>query len=152
MSKKAIAIVVFLIVVLVGIQWIPPTLNKSKALNENDLFLNYSVPKGIELKIKSACYDCHSNNTFYPWYADFQPFRLIIDKHVVQGKKELNFNEFMLYSNRRKRSKLNSVINQIENKEMPLSSYQLLHSNARINEQEMIDMISWLKKIKDNLD
>jgi len=152
MSKKAIAIVVFLIVVLVGIQWIPPTLNKSKALNENDLFFNYSAPKEIELRIKSACYDCHSNNTLYPWYANIQPFRLIIDKHVVQGKKELNFNEFMLYSNRRKRSKLNSVINQIENKEMPLSSYQLLHSEAKLSEQDIIDMISWIKKIKNSLD
>ena len=54
----------------------------------------YPVPDSVLHILKVACYDCHSNNTNYPWYSSLQPFALFINKHITEGKKELNFDEF----------------------------------------------------------
>ena len=77
--------------------------------------------------LKTSCYDCHSNNTVYPWYAKVQPAALFLGNHIRDGKKELNFDEFLSYRLAKQFHKIEEVL---EKNEMPLSSYTLLHRNA----------------------
>ena len=70
--------------------------------------------------------------------------------HINEGKKELNFNEFGNYSNRRKASKLKAIRNQIKTNEMPLSSYTIIHKNAILNENQKEQIINWLNSLEKN--
>lgn len=109
------------------------------------------MPERLEGILKRSCYDCHSNTTRYPWYTEVQPFGWWLAGHIYEGKKELNFNEFGNYSRRRQRSKLNAVANSIEDGTMPISSYTLIHRNAKLSATEKKLMISWVHSIKDSL-
>lgn len=148
---KIIAIV--LLVAFVGIQFIPTTRNHSEVVPKTDFILVNDVPNDIKNKLQVSCYDCHSNNTKYPWYNKVQPVAWFLQDHIKEGKAELNFNEWDDYSNRRKNSKLKSIINQIENGEMPLNSYTIIHGNAKLSESEkklLIEFMSDLKEILNN--
>ncbi len=146
---KIIAIV--LLVAFVGIQFIPTTRNQSEVVPKTDFMSVNDVPNDIKNKLQVSCYDCHSNNTIYPWYNKVQPVAWFLEDHIKEGKAELNFNEWDDYSNRRKNSKLKSIINQIENGEMPLWSYTLIHKNALLSTGEKELIIGYMKQIKDSL-
>lgn len=146
---KIIALV--LVVCFVGIQFIPTELNQSNIVPKTDFLLVNNTPKNISTLLQTSCYDCHSNNTSYPWYNKIQPIAWFLENHIADGKEELNFNNWDTYSNRRKNSKLKSIINQIKNNEMPLSSYTLIHKNAKLSTSEKTLVIDYIKKLKGNL-
>ena len=148
-AVKIIAIV--LLVAFVVIQFIPVDRNQSDSVPKTDFMLVNDVPNDIKNKLQVSCYDCHSNNTIYPWYNKVQPVAWFLEDHIKEGKAELNFNEWDDYSNRRKNSKLKSIINQIENGEMPLWSYTLIHKNALLSTGEKELIIGYMKQIKDSL-
>lgn len=146
---KIIALV--LVLVFVGIQFLPTKLNLSNDVSKTDFLLINNTPQNISVLLKASCYDCHSNNTNYPWYSKIQPGAWFMENHIKEGKEELNFNEWTNYSNRRKKSKLKSIINQIKDDEMPLSSYTLIHRDALISEAEKQEIIQWLTLLKDSI-
>lgn len=149
---KEVKIIGFvLLIVLVGIQFMPTTRNQSDTVPKTDFMMVNTVPKTIQNKLQVSCYDCHSNNTEYPWYNKIQPVAWILEDHVVHGKEELNFNEWANYSARRKNSKLKSILSQIEDNEMPLYSYTLIHGDAKLSEKEKIEIIKYLTLVKKDL-
>jgi hypothetical protein len=101
--------------------------------------------------LKVACYVCHSNHPNYPWYTDLQPVGWILHNHIINGKKELNFNDFGSFSKRRQHSKLKSITDQLRDDEMPLSSYKLVHKKATLNKDEKAAIINWAQNAKDSL-
>lgn len=134
------------IVILVGIQIIPTKFN-NKIVNKTDDFISiYGVPDKIATRIKTSCYDCHSNNTIYPWYSNLQPMNMFMSQHIEEGKDKLNFSEFGTYSDRRKRSKLKSIISQIKNDKMPLTSYTMLHWDASFSVEEKKEILEDLNR------
>ena len=144
-------IALFLVIVLVGIQFIPIKYNLNKEVLATDFLEANDVPLAVANTIKTSCYDCHSNNTSYPWYSKIQPMGMLMQDHIEDGKEELNFSEFDTYSKRKKRSKLKSIINQIKDDEMPLSSYLLMHSDAKLNEQTRKELVDYFNKVLENL-
>ena len=111
----------------------------------------YNVPKNVEIILRTSCYDCHSNNTYYPWYSYIQPARFFMERHIKEGKEELNFNEFGNYSKRRQNSKLKAISKEIESNEMPLSSYTLIHKNAILTASQKKKVLDWINKIEDSI-
>ncbi len=107
----------------------------------------YNIPPNIQNMLQTACYDCHSNNTSYPWYAYIQPGRMLMENHIKKGKKDLNYSEWGNYSKRKKESKLNGMIKQIKSGEMPLSSYTMIHKNAVLSESQKTELITWINTI-----
>ena len=103
------------------------------------------VPATIKNQLHVSCYDCHSNNTEYPWYSKIQPAAWYLEDHIKEGKDELNFNEWDTYSSRRKNSKLSSIIKQIESGEMPLESYTLIHGGARLDSTAVKEIIGYME-------
>ena len=146
---KKIALV--LLIVFVGIQFIPTSRNQSDTVPSIDFMRVNKVPENIQKKLEGSCYDCHSNNTQYPWYNKIQPVAWLLEDHIKEGKAELNFNEWDDLSNRRKNSKLKSIISQIEDGEMPLSSYTLIHGDAIFSDTEKQEIIKWMTQLKDSL-
>ncbi|MBL7763755.1 MAG: heme-binding domain-containing protein [Chitinophagaceae bacterium] len=145
MLKK---ILVFLLVILIIIQFIHPSRNKSQGEQANNISKIYSVPPGIKTIMDKACADCHSNNTIYPWYSKIQPIDWWMTNHVNEGKRELNFDEFTTYNLRRQYHKLEEVIEQVKEGEMPLNSYTWVHKNAILTSAEKDSIISWAEGIR----
>ncbi len=110
------------------------------------------VPATIKNRLQVSCYDCHSNNTNYPWYSKIQPAAWYLDDHIQEGKDELNFNEWATYSDRRKNSKLRSIISQIEEDKMPLDSYILIHRDAILSDEDKRMIIDYMTALKDSLE
>ncbi|CAA0148796.1 MULTISPECIES: heme-binding domain-containing protein [Flavobacteriaceae] len=137
---------------LVVIQFFPTDKNESYTTPETDFVLVNKVPSEIENQLMQSCYDCHSNNTVYPWYSKIQPAAWFLEDHIKEGKAELNFNEWDNYSDRRKKSKLRSIIKQIENGEMPLDSYTLIHRDAIFSKEEKETVLNYMKTLKDDLE
>ncbi|MGM5469675.1 heme-binding domain-containing protein [Flavobacteriaceae bacterium LMO-SS05] len=142
---------ILLVLIFVGIQCVPTMLNQSDEVPKTDFLSLYKAPKPIESKIKVSCYDCHSNNTQYPWYSKIQPGAWFMENHIKEGKEELNFSVWGNYSDRRKKSKLKSIINQIKDDEMPLSSYTLIHGDAKLSRNEKTEIINWLTHLRDSI-
>jgi hypothetical protein len=149
---KAIKIIALVfLVVLVGIQFVPTNRNQSEVVPKSDFMLVNNVPKDVQDKLKLSCYDCHSNNTEYPWYNKIQPVAWFLEDHIREGKSELNFNEWGELSERRKNSKLRSIISQIEDDEMPLDSYTFIHRDAKFSESEKKEIIKYMTQLKNSL-
>ena len=144
-------IVLILLVVFVGIQLIPTERNQSNQIPATDFLVVNNTPENISKLLQVACYDCHSNNTEYPWYNKIQPVAWFLEDHIKEGKKELNFSEWDEYSNRRKNSKLKSITSQIRDDEMPLFSYTLVHRGAVLSELDKTSVIDYMNQIKDGL-
>lgn len=144
-------ILLFLLVILIVIQFIRPAPNKSKQLLPTDITKIHNVPDSLLYVLKMACYDCHSNNTSYPWYSKFEPMSWWMANNIKKGKAELNFSEFGSYSSRKQTSKLHSIINTIHDDEMPLSSYMLMHKSARLSNADKTLIIGWATKTKDSV-
>ncbi len=144
-------ILLLLFIVFVGIQFIPTKMNVSNEVYKADFMNIYSMPKTISEKLVVSCYDCHSNNTKYPWYNKIQPVAWYLEDHIKEGKKELNFNEFGNYSVRRQKSKIKSIIREIEGDKMPLSSYTNMHEDAILNADERKELLGFFEMLKDSV-
>ena len=146
---KIIAII--LLLTFVGIQFIPTSRNQSDIVPSKDLMETYNVPEQVEVIFKTSCYDCHSNNTIYPWYNKIQPVSWIMDGHIKEAKAELNFNEFGSYSERRQKSKFKSILSQVKDGEMPLASYTWMHREAKLSKKEIKALEDWIDKMLESL-
>ena len=140
-----------LLIAFILIQFIQPVRNLSNEIPSGDIAKAINVPDNVKEVLKTACYDCHSNNTHYPWYSRVQPFGWLLAKHIRDGKAELNFDEFGAYSLRRRISKMNGIKNSMEDGTMPLLFYTLLHSNARLSTNERSLIIDWATRTEDSL-
>lgn len=104
--KKIIRItLIALLVILIIIQFIRPAKNTSGNM-ANDITTKYAVPDDVMHTLKTACYDCHSNHSEYPWYWNFQPVTWFMSGHIEDGKRELNFSNFTSYNVRKQYKKL----------------------------------------------
>lgn len=132
------------------IQFIQPARNNGRVV-QTDIVNVYPVPANIQTIFKSACYDCHSNSTRYPWYSYIQPVGWWLASHINEGKDELNFSDFGSYSSKRRINKLRTIENSINDGTMPLSSYTLLHRDARLTAMEKQQVTAWISKLRDSL-
>ncbi|MFN8276551.1 MAG: heme-binding domain-containing protein [Chitinophagales bacterium] len=141
--------------VLLGIvvlaQFIRPAANHAK--NEvNGIEMVYPVPEAVAGILKKSCNDCHSNHTTYPWYSQIQPVGWWLWWHVKEGKEELNFSEFATYSPRRAYHKLEEIKEQVFiEKEMPLTSYTLMHRAARLTDTDREALAQWAEQVRDSM-
>ncbi len=118
-------------------------------VDKNSDFLTLKkTPENVATLVKSACYDCHSNETVYPWYAKVQPFGWFLKDHIDEGRRELNFSTFASYEPRRQAKKLDEAAEQIENGGMPLESYTLIHKEAKLTAEQKKLLTDYFNTVK----
>jgi hypothetical protein len=147
MIKKILTVLVVLLLIA---QFVRPTKNNSGDV-QKDITTLYPMPDSVKLILAKACNDCHSNNTNYPFYASIQPIAYWIGDHVKDGKRHFNFNEFAGYRIAKQNHKLEEVIEQIKEGEMPLYSYTVIHKEARLTDAEKTTLMDWAQSIRDTL-
>jgi hypothetical protein len=143
--KKAIKyILLTLLVLFILIQFYPrPEKNVVQGISENDISISHKTTLAVQQILVISCYDCHSDNTNYPFYSNIQPFAWWLGNHVKDGKKHLNFSQFGSYPADKQRKKLKEIIEEVEDGEMPLSSYILGHPEARLKANEKALLLTW---------
>ncbi len=143
-------ILLVLLIVFIGIQFVRPAKNLSTDKSKNIKNL-YAVSTEVETILTKACNDCHTNNTEYPWYAAVQPVTWWLDDHIKEGKKHLNFDEYTTYNLRKQFHKMEEVVEQVKEKEMPLDSYTWIHRDAKLSDAERITLTTWAQAVMDTM-
>ncbi len=143
--KKILTIlfVLFIIIQFFRIDKTNPPVNKGM-----DFLTIKNTPENIATKIRTSCYDCHSNETKYPWYSNIQPIAWFLKDHIDEGRKKLNFSTFATYEPKRQAHKLAEAVEMVETGEMPLESYLLAHPEAKLTAEEQKTMVNYFKKIE----
>jgi len=151
MKKIIIKILSAVFLLFVAIQFIHTEKNVSTTVSANDISKQYAVPAAVDTILAKACYDCHSNNTRYPWYNNFQPVSWWLGGHIKDGKRHLNFNEFTNMRIARQYKRLNDCIETVKENEMPLQSYTWIHKNAILTDAEKETLFNWCNAVRDSM-
>lgn len=146
MGKKIIGIIVL---VFIGLQFFVPEKNKGDYQSITDFEQQTQMPLGVKKVLEAKCYDCHSANTNYPWYASITPISFWLAEHIEHGKEHFDISQWDTYSKEQKSHKLEELIEMIEKKEMPLPSYTWIHGN--LTDQQTREIISWAENIRKSL-
>lgn len=139
MLKKVIKIVLILaLVALVAIQFIRPEKN-SEGYKSVASFETETKPSAqVASILKESCYDCHSNQTQYPWYSEIAPVSLWLADHIEHGKEHFNVSNWNDYSVKKKEHKLEELVEMVEKDEMPLQSYTIIHGNLSEDDKKLL--------------
>ncbi|RNC86089.1 MAG: cytochrome C [Balneola sp.] len=113
-----------------------------------DLMNIHNPPAEVATILKTACYDCHSDKTVYPWYTYVQPVGWWVKDHVDHGKSHLNFSTFGEYPPRRADHKLEEGVEYTLNEEMPLPSYTWGHADARLTDEQRETLADWFESLR----
>ncbi len=140
-----------LLAALVVIQFIHPAKNANAEITAMDITKMYAVPDSVQLILKKACNDCHSNNTVYPWYNNIQPVAWWLNNHIEEGKEELNLSEFGKRPLARQAKKLKKLAREVEEGEMPMDSYTWIHKDAKLTEAEKNMLMTWARTLSDEI-
>jgi hypothetical protein len=140
-----------LLLAFIAIQFFQPDKNNNSVAFTNDISAVAVVPAPINHLLQQACYDCHSNNTRYPWYTNIQPVGWWLNGHINNGKRHLNFNEFATYAPDKQREKLDEIISSQREGWMPLNSYTWIHKDARLTATQRQQIITWAEGVKAKL-
>lgn len=138
-------------IALVAIQFVRPARNDSAA-GADDLAAKFPPPKAVKQLLEDTCYDCHSNRTRYPWYAQIQPVGWWLADHIKDAKRELNFSEFTSYSEHHQAKKLQAVSDEVTTRSMPLKSYTWIHHDAKLTEAQIKLLADWAEALAEKIE
>ena len=139
-------ILLSILVVFVLIQFIRPEKNVSGD-KTNHISTIMEIPNDVNEILITSCVDCHSNTTLYPWYSEIAPVSWYLASHVNDGKEHLNFSEWASYNKDQQKHILNDLQEELEDQEMPLKSYLIIHKDAEMTKNQYETLLSWVKTI-----
>jgi hypothetical protein len=142
---------VLLAAAFVIIQFIRPAKNVSTDTSTASITEAFAVPESVQTILKRSCYDCHSDNTVYPWYSWVEPVGWYLNNHIQNGKRHVNYDEYATYRPIRQFIRFRDLIEQIKEDEMPLPSYLLIHRYAKLSPDEKSLLIWWSTAMMDSM-
>lgn len=143
MSKRK-KILVALFAVILGAQFVP--LPRDNPPIRRDI----EAPANIKTLLHAACYDCHSNETKWPWYAWVAPASWLLVYDIQEGREHLNFSEWDLLTDVKDLAhKYEEIAEEVEEGEMPLAIYPPLHPEARLTPSQRQTIVAWAEAMHD---
>ncbi len=134
-----------LTLVFISLQFIPNRIPENNSDLSNDMVSIEIVPKDVGTILHRSCYDCHSNQTVYPWYSKVAPVSWLVAKDIREGRDEMNFSDWGKLKKRKKIKLLKKIAEEVEEKKMPLKIYTVIHNDAILTDTEINNLISWTK-------
>ncbi len=141
-------VLIVLLIALVLLQFYRPEKNESEYREVASFETETQPSSEVKALLEGKCYDCHSNKTDYPWYAEVAPISLLIADHVEEGNEHFNVSEWDSYDAKKRDHKLDELIEEVEEGEMPEKGYALIHGG--ITEEEKATLISWAQNARKN--
>lgn len=124
-------------VVFVAIQFVPVERANPQVTGLVD------APQDVLTILQRSCWDCHSNETEWPWYAYVAPVSFRVSQHVWMGREHVNFTEWDRYDAEELEEAYEEIVKEIERGGMPLSDYLLVHRNAKLTTADRERLVSW---------
>ncbi len=103
------------------------------------------APPDVHAILERSCYDCHSNQTRWPWYARVAPISWLVAHDVEEGREHLNFSEWNRLDGEERAELIEEVWEEVEEGEMPLWFYLPLHPEARLSPGDMETLRDWAR-------
>ena len=135
-----------LAVLAVALQFFNPSLKNPPVEPVHDLMATNPPPPEVATLLRQACYDCHSYETKWPWYAHVAPISNWIVGHMNEGREHLNFSEWSHGDSYRSRKRLNRIGDAVESGGMPLPSYTWIHREARLTAEQRGRILKWAEQ------
>lgn len=138
MKRKIFLFVLIVLVAALGLAQLIPVERTNPPVSQD-------VPAPAEVKtiLRKACYDCHSNETVWPWYSHVAPASWLVANDVEEGREHLNFSVWDTYKAKRQAKKLEELAEEVGEGEMPLWFYVPFHPDAKLSAQEKQTLVSW---------
>ena len=146
---KTAAVVV--IVVIIALQFFKPDTVNPVEDKAKFISAKYKIPDNVFQRLEKSCFDCHSYRTRWPWYSKISPVVYLINNDVKDGRKHLNFSVWTDYDKTRMIDKLDGIITEVKDGEMPMSIYLPMHPEAKMSDADTKMLMDWAKNLKDSL-
>ena len=141
-------LILALLAILLLIQLIPINRDVPQSDPQADFLMSTNAPEAIATTIRAACYDCHSYETTYPWYAKIAPVSFWLQNHVKGGRSELNFSAWTSYPAGKAAHKLEECAEEVHERHMPLKSYTWMHPEAKLSEAQVNALAQWFSEME----
>ncbi|MDX2109247.1 MAG: heme-binding domain-containing protein [Verrucomicrobiota bacterium] len=126
-------------VLLVGAQFIPVVRSNPQITQD------VSAPPEVRAVLKRSCYDCHSNETVWPWYSKVAPVSWLVISDVNEGREHVNFSEWGTYDAQQKRHILEEAWEEVEEGKMPMRIYTIIHPHAVLSDADKALIHGWVE-------
>jgi hypothetical protein len=144
MAKTPKVFLLLFVAALVVAQLASPECTNPQAVAGRAIEAHVQVPPAVGTILSRACYDCHSNQTRWPWYSRISPVSFLIADHVKDGRARINFSEWDR-PGKSSASRLESICEEVSEGKMPISFYLRIHSEARLSPEDVRVLCEWAK-------
>lgn len=105
------------------------------------------APEEVLAILRRSCFDCHSNETAWPWYSAVAPASWLVAHDVEEGRKHLNFSTWGARDAEGRRDMAEEIVEEVGEGEMPLWQYLLLHGDAELDARELGTLRKWAESL-----
>ncbi len=119
--------------------------------NPNDFIQNNDIPVEIATMLKTACYDCHSNETVFPWYSYVAPVKWLVYRDTEVGREELNFSDWKIMSIDDQADALYEIAEEVAEGDMPMKIYPITHPDAKLSDADRKLISEWAEEFADGI-
>jgi len=151
MIKLLKILIIILIVAFIAMQFVPNKMPENTAAGKDDLISSGVLPENISSILRTSCYDCHSNQTVYPWYSKVAPASWLLAKDIRDGRDDLNFSEWGSDSKRHQIGNLRKIKEEVTSGAMPLKKYLLIHRHAALSPEQKDALAKWTEDMTKNI-
>jgi len=130
-------------VLFLGAQIVQPDRTNPPIENALAIATHISVPPDIDSILRNSCFDCHSNETRWPWYSYVAPASWMVARDVAQARRRVNFSEWGKYKRTKALSALESICDETTARTMPLPQYALMHPGATLSQDQIDRLCAW---------
>lgn len=109
-----------------------------------------TAPPEVAAILKRSCYDCHSNETVWPWYSYVAPASWLVVEDVHEGREHLNFSTWQSYDAQQQADLRREAWEEVEHGDMPLGNYLTMHSKAKLTEYDQTLIREWAEGTGNN--
>lgn len=133
--------------VLLLLQLVPVDRTVPEGTEGQDFLVAVAAPEAIANLVKDACYDCHSYETKYPWYARVAPLSFWVQGHINEGREHLNFSTWTAYPAKKAAHKLEECYEEVESRNMPMKSYTWMHPEGQLDDAQVGALAQWFQQL-----
>nr|WP_321223135.1 heme-binding domain-containing protein [uncultured Psychroserpens sp.] len=141
-------ILVALLIVFIIMQFFGPDRNEGDIATVDAFIAETNPPSDVKTILENTCYDCHSDVTAYPWYNKITPVNYWLADHVEEGKEHFNISAWDSYNLKRKEHKIHELVEEVEEKKMPLESYTYTHGDANLTDEQIAAVVAWGNEVR----
>ncbi len=143
--SRTLWVILILVVVFLLMQLYRPAVSNPPVDPAKTIQVHVQVPPQVDSILRRSCYDCHSNETRYPFYSHVAPSSWLLASDINEGRGEVNFSNWAAYDPARAAKKLGSIAREVQGGDMPPWYYLPMHSDARLSDADKQTIVAWAK-------